>query len=102
VYPIPSGDDISAVLTPDDYCEIIACIRQHRQSDAPFDVSMGGITPGDDPAQAAAVVATYAEAGVTWWQEGVHLMRPDIAARAESSSPLEAMRWRIRQGPPKP
>lgn len=89
------------VFPPEKVREIVEYIQEHRQSDGPFDVTIGGNTPGDDPDKAAEIVAPYAEAGVTWWQEGIHLLRPDLAERASSSSGLEAMRWRIQQGPPR-
>lgn len=100
VFPIPQDLSPDAMLTPDDVKAIVAYVYQHRSSDAPFDVSVGGVTPGDDAEQAASIVAAYADAGVTWWQEAVHGMRPDLAGRAETSSWLDAMKWRIRQGPP--
>jgi alkanesulfonate monooxygenase SsuD/methylene tetrahydromethanopterin reductase-like flavin-dependent oxidoreductase (luciferase family) len=78
-------------LTPDDVREIIAYVKAHRESDAPFDVVMGGSTPGDDPVRAAEIVAPYAEAGLTWWHEG--------PARMDTS--LEEIRARIRRGPPR-
>jgi alkanesulfonate monooxygenase SsuD/methylene tetrahydromethanopterin reductase-like flavin-dependent oxidoreductase (luciferase family) len=77
-------------LTPGDVREVVAYIRAHRETDAPFDVVMGGITP-DDPVQAAEMVAPFAEAGATWWNVGV----PDLL------TPLEATRARIRGGPPR-
>ena len=47
--------------------------------------------PGDDPARASEIVAPYAEAGLTWWNEGL----PDFSAS------IDAVRTRIRQGPPR-
>jgi alkanesulfonate monooxygenase SsuD/methylene tetrahydromethanopterin reductase-like flavin-dependent oxidoreductase (luciferase family) len=78
-------------LTPDDVREIIAYVKEHRESDAPFDVVSGGLTPGDDPARATEIVAPYAEAGLTWWHEGI----PDLRVS------FDAVRTRIRQGPPR-
>jgi hypothetical protein len=101
VFPDVPGGDPNAMLTPDGIREIVAYVTEHRTNDAPFDVTMVGGTPGDDIEKAAEIVAPYAEAGLTWWQEGIHLMRPDLAERSSSSSPLEAMRWRIQQGPPR-
>jgi hypothetical protein len=80
-----------ARLTPDEVREIIAYVREHRETDAPFDVVMGGLTPGDDPSRAAEIVAPYAAAGLTWWHEGVPSLH----------TPLETARTRIRQGPPR-
>ncbi|HEX5505888.1 MAG TPA: LLM class flavin-dependent oxidoreductase [Thermomicrobiales bacterium] len=68
----------------------LAYIRAHRAGAAPYDVVVGGYTPGDDRAAGAAVVAPYAAAGVTWWIENIHGLR----------GPFDAMRERVRQGPP--
>lgn len=78
-------------LTPEEIAEIVAYIRAHRDGDAPFDVVLGARLPGDDPDHAAAIVAPYADAGVTWWQVGV----PDLR------TPFDVARARIRQGPPR-
>jgi len=78
-------------LTPDDVRAVIAYVREHRQTDDPFDVVCGGSTPPDDAARAAEIVAPYAEAGLTWWNEGLSDFR----------GPLELTRARIRQGPPR-
>jgi alkanesulfonate monooxygenase SsuD/methylene tetrahydromethanopterin reductase-like flavin-dependent oxidoreductase (luciferase family) len=78
-------------LTPDEVREIVAYVGAHREADAPFDLVMGGLTPGDDASRAAEIVAPYAEAGTTWWIEAV----PDLL------TPLEVIRARIRQGPPR-
>jgi alkanesulfonate monooxygenase SsuD/methylene tetrahydromethanopterin reductase-like flavin-dependent oxidoreductase (luciferase family) len=78
-------------MSPDDVRDVAAYVTAHREGDAPFDIVAGGRTPADDPTQAAAIVAPYAEAGLTWWNEGV----PDLLA------PVEVMRARIRSGPPR-
>jgi len=80
-----------ARLTPDEIREIIAYIEAHRESTAPFDVAIGGVTPADDRTRAAEMVAPYAEAGLTWWHECV----PGF------DTPLELTRARIHQGPPR-
>jgi alkanesulfonate monooxygenase SsuD/methylene tetrahydromethanopterin reductase-like flavin-dependent oxidoreductase (luciferase family) len=78
-------------VTPDDVREIIAYVTAHRESAAPFDVAIGGTTPGNDPTRTADTMAQYAEAGLTWWHEG--------PGRLDAS--LEEVRARIRQGPPR-
>jgi hypothetical protein len=50
----------------------------------------GGDVPFDDPERAREILAAYAEAGVTWWVEGVGSWRGDV----------EAMAAFIRGGPP--
>ena len=79
------------LLTPDEVGDIIAFIRQHRRDDRPFDLVVGGTSPGDDPAAAAALVRPYAAVGATWWVESF----------AETAASLGAARRRIRQGPPR-
>jgi alkanesulfonate monooxygenase SsuD/methylene tetrahydromethanopterin reductase-like flavin-dependent oxidoreductase (luciferase family) len=78
------------VMEPDELREVVAHLRPHRDSDTPFDVVLAGETPGDHSDKGASVVAPYAEAGLTWWLEALH----------DHRGPLEAMRERIRRGPP--
>jgi alkanesulfonate monooxygenase SsuD/methylene tetrahydromethanopterin reductase-like flavin-dependent oxidoreductase (luciferase family) len=101
VCPIPRvTEDLGAVLTPGDIEEIVAYIMRHRESDAPFDVAAVGTTPGDEPSQAAETAAQYAKAGATWWQEMVTPHRFDWEW-GPSPWPMDAMRERVLQGPPK-
>jgi probable F420-dependent oxidoreductase len=86
VYPgSPHGN-----LTLDELRELRAYVQAHRTSDGPFDVMAGGDVPFDDPERAREVLAAYAEAGVTWWVEGVGSWRGDV----------EAMVRFVRGGPP--
>lgn len=101
VFPILRDAELDNIPSPQQLREIIAFLGQRRQSAAPFEVVVAGETPGDDRRRAADVAATYAEAGATWWQEAVHGLRADLASRAEAASWLDAMRWRIEQGPPR-
>lgn len=97
--PLKWGGD---PLSPAQWQDIMAYIRQHRASDTPFDWVHGGVTPGDNPAQAAASVRPYADAGVTWWIESVDPWR--FGWRWEDELTAESARRmdeRIRQGPPK-
>ncbi len=97
---VPSGRD--RPLTPDDWREIKAYIEQHRQNDAPVELVHGGPTSGTDRAAAAAVGAPYAEAGVTWWIEGVDPWRFGQNWEAQWSAHYsELMRERVRNGPPR-
>lgn len=75
-------------LTPADLREVVAYARAQRPDNAaPFDVVFAGESEG---ASAADLVRPYAEAGATWWLEGVWV---------ERGTP-EQLRARIRQGPP--
>jgi hypothetical protein len=59
-----------------------AYIQAHRMTDERFDVMVGGDVPFDDPARAREILAEYAEAGATWWVEGIGAWRGDIDAMA--------------------
>lgn len=84
----PMGKD--GPMTPDNFRDMIAYINEHRTTGTPFDVIHCSDTPGKDPALDAAIIAPYAEAGVTWWGESFNW---------EHS--IEHVRARIRKGPPK-
>ena len=97
VYPLNLDQD--QFLSPDDVREIIAYVKKHRATDAPFDVAHSGFSPGGDPARARDTVAPYAAAGVTWWLDNVNPWR--FGWNMQGPWPVEAMRERIRQGPPR-
>jgi len=69
-------------LTLDELREMRAYIQAHRTTDEPLGVMVGGDVPFDDPARARAILAEYAEGGVTWWVEGIGEWRGDIDAMA--------------------
>jgi hypothetical protein len=48
-----------------------AFIQGHRDSSAPYDISVGGRQRGEDWEQERALIGSLAEAGVTWWIEYV-------------------------------
>ena len=77
----------------------IAAIRDYssreRQADGTFDIVIEGWSSGTRPDQAARRIHEYAQAGATWWIEGVWSWL-DFPPRD-----LERMRLRIRQGPPR-
>ena len=89
-------------ITPDEWTELLAYVREHRTSLVPFDAVHSGATPGDNLTQAAEIVEPYTNAGVTWWIEPVDPWR--FGHSFEEPWPAEAtvlMRERIRQGPPR-
>ncbi len=100
---IPLGRDLSMaeMLTPEDVRTMLSFVREQRAqaglTDKPFDVVHCGISTGADQLADAALAQTYADVGVTWWLE--HLA-PDRWG-AESDWPLDVMRQRIHQGPPR-
>lgn len=77
-------------ITPDDIRAMHAFVRENRSLTTPFDIVMEGETPGNEPAQVAAIVGPLAEAGATWWVE------------AWWTAPnLDLVRTRLEQGPPR-
>lgn len=91
VYPFKvNADDSSGKLTVEDLRDLSAFIREQRTSADPFDIVMGGEAPRNDQEQAAALMASMTDAGVTWWLETVGPM----------SEGAEGMRRRIERGPP--
>jgi hypothetical protein len=76
--------------------EIAAYVAANRPPEAaarPFDIVVEGVTPGDDPQGAAAIVQEWADAGATWWIETLW----DLIGQPNA---LDTIRRRIEQGPP--
>lgn len=95
VVPIGSGK----ALSPDDLRELVAYTMRFRESDAPFDVTIGGHTSGTDRGRDAEMVRAYEEAGATWWIESVGPF--EFGWQWSGPWPMEQMLERIRRGPPK-
>jgi hypothetical protein len=72
-------------VSPDNIREIVAYIMTYRPGADPFEVVFADETP-DDPERRAELIQGYAEAGVTWWLEGIW-------------GALSEKRERIRRGP---
>lgn len=85
-----AGGDAPAAITPEDIQAMKAYIEEHRSQTTLFDIVQEGETPGEDREQARAIVRPYAEAGATWWTES-----------RWSFPPIEDLRRRIHQGPPR-
>lgn len=77
--------------TPDTVRDIRTYVDHHRQTQAPYDIVIMGSTPGNNLKAAHRRVAAYQGTGLTWWLESMFRWRNSI----------EAMRQRIRQGPPR-
>lgn len=93
--PVKMNDEGKFVeVTPADLQAMKAYVEEHRTQTTPFDIVMEGQTPGNDREQAALIVRPWAEAGATWWIEGMWdaLYEPDKRS---------AIRRRIQQGPPR-
>jgi alkanesulfonate monooxygenase SsuD/methylene tetrahydromethanopterin reductase-like flavin-dependent oxidoreductase (luciferase family) len=83
-------------ITPDDRDAIRAMqafVAAQRTLTTPFDIVLEGDTPGDDREKAIGIVGPLAEVGVTWWLES--------AAVHNRRGGLDAVRTRMRQGPPR-
>lgn len=88
--------------TDDDDLQLVAdCVRfieSERDVSEPTDVAYPGVTPGDDPAAARAIVERYAEVGVTWWLESIS---PDrYGCGFTEPWDTERLRARVLAGPP--
>jgi alkanesulfonate monooxygenase SsuD/methylene tetrahydromethanopterin reductase-like flavin-dependent oxidoreductase (luciferase family) len=84
----PPTDPDDWMLAPDDVRAIVDIVREHRESSEPFDVAVA-LSDEGDASRRADMIATYADAGVTWWMEGI----------LEDAGTLEEMRDLIRDGP---
>lgn len=91
VFPTRVGVGHTEMMEPADLAEIVAYVAAHRESDAAFDVVYEGQTWAIDPSADRARVASYADAGLTWWVEKLGWFR----------GTLDDVRGRIRSGPPR-
>ncbi|MEU6676260.1 LLM class flavin-dependent oxidoreductase [Streptomyces sp. NPDC046925] len=67
--------------------------REDRSSDTPFEIVLGGATPGEDAARTRDLVGPLAEAGATWWDERQ-------IQTGEGLDRLTPVLRRVEQGPP--
>jgi alkanesulfonate monooxygenase SsuD/methylene tetrahydromethanopterin reductase-like flavin-dependent oxidoreductase (luciferase family) len=96
---VPIGRDLplTAMLSPSDMREIVHFVSSQPAYTPPFEIVHSGISAGVDVAHDREIVAEYQQVGVTWWVEKI---LPERWGSWEDW-PLEAMRKRIRQGPPR-
>ncbi len=96
---IPIGRDLplTAMLTPTQMHDIVRFVASQPGYTTPFEVVHLGIIGGRDIAHDREVVVAYQQVGVTWWIEKI---LPELWG-SWTDWPLEAMRTRILQGPPK-
>jgi len=89
---IARTSSLAEVVGPEQLAEAVSYARAHRPDDgAAFDVALECVSAGDDGAADGALAAAYARAGLTWWVEALGWFR----------GPLNAMRERVRRGPPR-
>ena len=95
---VPIGRDLPliAMLTPAQTREIVNYVASRPGYTLPFEVVHMGVTAGMNAAHDREVVDAYRQVGVTWWVEKV---LPELWG-SWTNWPLDAMRARIRRGPP--
>jgi alkanesulfonate monooxygenase SsuD/methylene tetrahydromethanopterin reductase-like flavin-dependent oxidoreductase (luciferase family) len=83
------------------FAEAVAFVQTERERLGliePFDVIKMGMSPGDDPAEAAASINSAIEAGATWWLE---LIMPEVyGLNPTDPQAFTLLRSRVMQGPP--
>ena len=77
-------------LTPEEVQQLKQYVDKHRAESTPFDIVVGGQTPGGNRKQAMKKVAPFEKAGATWWLE------------SSMMSSWDKLQKRIKQGPPRP
>lgn len=82
----------STEITPDELQAMTTFLHESQQNNKHYDVVIEGETAGNNTA-AQAIVAAYAQAGATWWLEGV-------ATSAYHRGGLTGVYARIAAGPP--
>ncbi|MGZ4271457.1 MAG: LLM class flavin-dependent oxidoreductase, partial [Solirubrobacteraceae bacterium] len=92
VFPVFEGVASGEMPTPETLAAAVDYTHEHRPEGAgPFDVALESTSAGEDRSADAALAAGYERAGLTWWVEALGWFR----------GPLEAMRERVRRGPPR-
>lgn len=91
--PLFQNADHGEAPPVDELRDLVGFLRdQGADRSTPYDVIVGGVSPGD-PARSRALVEPLAEAGATWWDERQLLTGSDFYR-------LEPVLRRIEQGPP--
>ena len=88
--PATSHDETSTTMakSPERIAGMVATIRRHRTTTAPFEVAIDGYSESG----AHELPRAYGEAGATWWLESIHSVR----------GTLSEMMARVEEGPPVP
>lgn len=76
----------------------VKAVRKHLGLTEPFDVIKMGMTPGNDPSEAALILNPAVEAGATWWLE---LLMPEVYGKSPNDPKAHSiLRRRVLEGPP--
>ena len=76
------------IKPPSQLARQVEYIRQHRADDAPFEVAIDGVSAAGDR---GALAREFADAGATWWFEGIYGSRGSLAE----------LLARVKAGPPR-
>ncbi len=87
VVPMIPESITGKMLQPDQLVDLVAFVREHRESTEPYEVIQYGMTADANDTER---VRIYAEAGATWWVESITM-----------AATLETTRDRIGNGPPR-
>lgn len=87
---VPIHADITP-LSVDELLDIIAYVRNHRASDEPFEVVIGGESSGQGPFVWKTPLLEYEAVGATWWLESMTDWRGHYEDLGDA----------IRRGPPR-
>lgn len=92
--PLFASAQHGQVPAVDEVRDLVDYLRQHRGADRdkPFEIVVGGVTPGDST-RARDVVGPLSDAGATWWDERQ-------LQDADELDKLEPVLRRIEPGPP--
>jgi alkanesulfonate monooxygenase SsuD/methylene tetrahydromethanopterin reductase-like flavin-dependent oxidoreductase (luciferase family) len=83
------------------FAQAVAYVQTERERiglNGPFDVIKMGMSPGDNPAEATAIINSAIKAGATWWLE---LLMPEVYGFYPTDpQAYTILRTRVMQGPP--
>lgn len=97
IFPLFETDSEEEELTQ--LKEAVSYVSEHRTSPTPIDLICTGFTFADKTSLAAEMIGRRAALGMTWWLESITPSRFSLKFRDEW--PVDRMRERILQGPPR-
>ena len=101
IYPL-SFKNPKEGLSLNEIRDICTSIKKYRtRSTDSFDIVCSGTTLGENLEQDAEMVASFAEAGATWWFENINPWRFGHERSSDRNWPIEKIFERVRIGPPK-